>query len=378
MSGDNKVTLWNIRFTQYKLNEAVYRKMKNIFLIIPEICHSHSGLVLATVTGTKGSTPQKPGSSALFDSKGLVAGTIGGGIVEGRITEQAVEFSKTKKSDWITFHLDNDISNKEEAICGGDITILIDGDPCRHLALYKEIKDSISAKVPGILISLVRREEDGNVALERQWMTSDKYPLFASEIMDKIGPEASNILSSFVPEFSQTEIPIQGKKPLIVLLEPVFPQKQLVIAGAGHIGKALSHLGKMLDFDVTVIDDRKEFANKENLPDADIIIVSEIGPAMTEIRKGRDTYIVIVTRGHNDDTEALKPCIGSGAAYVGMIGSKVKVARMKDEFIRNMWAGEEQWKQIYTPVGLDIKSRTVEEIALSIAAQLVLTRNSAN
>jgi xanthine dehydrogenase accessory factor len=360
------------------LNEAVYRKMKNIFLIIPEICHSHSGLVLATVTGTKGSTPQKPGSSALFDSNGLVAGTIGGGIVEGRITELAAECSKTKKSNWITFHLDNDISNKEEAICGGEITILIDGDPCRRLTVYKEIKDSISAKMPGILISLVSREEDGNVAIERQWMTSEKNPLFTSEIMEKIGPEASDMLSSFVPEFRQAEIPIHGKKPVIVLLEHVFPQKQLVIGGAGHIGKALSHLGKMLDFDVTVIDDRKEFANKENLPDADAIIVSEIGPAIKEINKGRDTYIVIVTRGHNDDAEALKSCIGSGAAYVGMIGSKVKVARMKDEFIRNRWAGEEQWKQIYTPVGLDIKSITVEEIALSIAAQLVLVRNSAN
>jgi xanthine dehydrogenase accessory factor len=358
------------------LNEVVYRKMKNIFLRIPEICHSHPGLVLATVTGTKGSTPQKPGSSALFDSKGLVAGTIGGGIVEGRITEMAVECSKTKKSDWITCHLDNDISNKKEAICGGEITILVDGDPCRHMAVYKEIKDSISAKMPGILISLVSKEEDGNVAIERQWMTSDKNPLFPLTILEKIRPEASDILSSVVPEFRQTEISVQGKKSVIVLLEPVFPQKQLVIAGAGHIGKALSHLGKMIDFDVTVIDDRKEFANKENLPDADTIIVSEIGSAMKEIRKGRDTYIVIVTRGHNDDEEALKPCIGSGAAYVGMIGSKVKVARMKDEFIRNRWAGEEQWKQIYTPVGLDIKSRTVEEIALSIAAQLVLVRNS--
>jgi xanthine dehydrogenase accessory factor len=194
--------------------------------------------------------------------------------------------------------------------------------------------------------------------------------------MEKIGSEASDILSSAAPEFRQIEISIQEKKPGIVLLEPVFPQKQLIIAGAGHIGKALSHLGKLLDFDVTIIDDRKEYANIENLPDADSIIVREIGPAMEEVKKGKDSYIVIVTRGHNDDAEALKPCIGSGAAYVGMIGSRTKVLRMKDEFIRNNWAIEEQWNQIFSPVGLDIKSKTVEEIALSIAAQLVLVRNS--
>ena len=97
---------------------------------------------------------------------------------------------------------------------------------------------------------------------------------------------------------------------------------------------------------------------------------------MQKIKKGSDTYIVIVTRGHNDDAEALKSCIGSGAAYIGMIGSRMKVARMKDEFIRNNWAEEEQWSQIFSPVGLEIKSKTVEEIALSIVAQLVLVRNS--
>jgi xanthine dehydrogenase accessory factor len=350
--------------------------MKNIFLKIPELCHSCQGLVLATVTGTRGSTPQKPGSSAIFDTGALITGTIGGGIVEGRITELAAECSRSKRSGWFTHHLDNDISNKDDAICGGEITILIDGNPCLHLDVFKEISDSITAKIPGILISIVSMEDNGNLSIVRQWMTADKFPAFREEAIVKIRSEASDILSSAVPEFRQTEILVQGEKPQIVLLEPVFPQKQLIIAGAGHIGKALSHLGKLLDFDVTVIDDRKEFANLDNLPDADTIIAGEIGLAMKEINKGRDTYIVIVTRGHNDDAEALKPCIGSGAAYIGMIGSRVKVARMKDEFIKNRWASEEQWKQIFSPVGLDIKSKTVEEIALSIAAQLVLARNS--
>jgi xanthine dehydrogenase accessory factor len=351
--------------------------MKNILVQIPGTCHLHKGLVLATVTGTRGSTPQKPGSSALFDSGGLLAGTIGGGIVEGKVTELAVECSKTKKSVWITRHLNNDISEKGEAICGGEITILVDGDPCFHLPVFNEISDSIAKKIPGILITLVM-EEDKEIKIERQWMTLKKRPGLPVEIMETISAGAAAILSSNVPEFRKLEIPVQRKAPLTVLLEPVFPQKQLIIAGAGHIGKALSHLGRMLDFDVTVIDNRSEFANSENLPDADKIIVSEIGHAVKEIKKGRDTFIVIVTRGHNDDSEALKPCIGSGAAYIGMIGSRTKIAKMKDEFIRNKWAFEEQWKQIYTPVGLDIKSRSVEEIAISIAAQLVLVRNSSD
>src|SRR5664280_3798617 len=109
--------------------------MKNIFFKIPELCSSRHELVLATVTGTKGSTPQKPGSSALFDSGILIAGTVGGGIVEGRVAEFAAKCSQTKKSGWITHHLDNDISHKEDAICGGEISVLVDGNPCRQLEL---------------------------------------------------------------------------------------------------------------------------------------------------------------------------------------------------------------------------------------------------
>jgi xanthine dehydrogenase accessory factor len=138
----------------------------------------------------------------------------------------------------------------------------------------------------------------------------------------------------------------------------------------------LAHLGQLLDFEVTVVDDRPDFANSKNIPDADYLVVEEIGKAMQRLKKSQDTYIVIVTRGHKDDAEALKPCISSGAAYVGMIGSKSKIARMKAEFIKKRWATEDQWNEVYAPVGLDIKSKSVEEIAVSIAAQLIMVRRS--
>jgi xanthine dehydrogenase accessory factor len=88
-----------------------------------------------------------------------------------------------------------------------------------------------------------------------------------------------------------------------------------------------------------------------------------------------DTFVVIVTRGHNDDAAALKGCIGSKSRYVGMIGSKTKVEKMRRNFIENGWATDEQWRAIHSPVGIEINSKTVEEIAVSIAAELVLVRN---
>ena len=132
----------------------------------------------------------------------------------------------------------------------------------------------------------------------------------------------------------------------------------------------------MLDFEITVIDDRPEFANPENIPFANHIVVDDIGKAISRIDKSRDTFIVIVTRGHKDDGDALRACIDSDAAYIGMIGSKSKVALKRMEFIEKGWATPEQWDKIHAPVGVDIRSKTVEEIAVSIAAQLIQVKNN--
>jgi xanthine dehydrogenase accessory factor len=196
--------------------------------------------------------------------------------------------------------------------------------------------------------------------------------------MERIEPEVNSILSKTDPyDYRELELAIPDKEPSsLFFLEPVFPLLHLIIAGAGHIGRALAHVAGRLDFEVTVIDDRAEFANSGNIPEADHILVNDIGEELKRIKKNSDTYVVIVTRGHKDDASALKPCIGSSLAYVGMIGSKNKIASMRKDFIDNIWATAEQWDTIHTPVGIDIKSTTVEEIAISIAAQLILVRNT--
>jgi xanthine dehydrogenase accessory factor len=177
-------------------------------------------------------------------------------------------------------------------------------------------------------------------------------------------------------DFREIKSP-SGEKEIsdLFFLEPVIPPCRLLIAGAGHIGKALAKIGQMLDFDVTVADDRFEFANSDNIPWADNFIIGNIGNILEKTDWGKDLFIVIVTRGHRDDSNALRQCIGSDAAYVGMIGSRNKVALMRKEFIEKGWATPEQWNRIHAPIGLDINSKTVEEIAVSIAAQLVQVRN---
>ena len=107
------------------------------------------------------------------------------------------------------------------------------------------------------------------------------------------------------------------------------------------------------------------------------LIVDDPGRSLAEYPVGRDTYIVIVTRGHKDDAAALRACVKSPAAYVGMIGSRSKVGIIRGRFLAEGWASEAEFDRVRTPIGLPIGSKTVEEIAVSIAAELVLVRSRA-
>jgi xanthine dehydrogenase accessory factor len=282
----------------------------------------------------------------------------------------------SKKSGHYHFELDNDISQQEEAICGGQISILVDAALSDHWAVLEQLKHSLQQRIPGVLVTKVTNLNDTQVNIHRFWVTENGKHSLPLHHFQRIEPAIRSILAIGNPrdyrELSLTAKEQEGR----FFLEPVFPLPQLVIAGAGHIGKALAHLGRLLDFEVVVIDERADYANRENIPDADHIVVDDIGQVMQAQKKTSDTYIVIVTRGHKNDTEALKSCIGSGAAYVGMIGSANKIALMRRKFVDEGLATSGQWSAIHTPIGLEIGSKTVQEIAVSIAAQLIQVRNN--
>lgn len=352
--------------------------MKNIYLQIIDHQSDKSAPVLATVVRTKGSAPQKPGSSAIFNESGLVSGTVGGGAVEGAIQKIGVERSLSGNSGYFHFNLANDISRKEEAICGGQITIIVDARPLDHLSVFQQIERSIGNNDPGVLVTMVTRLSEEITQIQRYWMSRNFTPSIQADILTRIHPVVNEMISHPDPAcFIEMELSHEGDEKYVWLfIEPVLAPLKLVIAGAGHIGRALSHIGRMLGFEVTVIDDRPEYANNDNIPDADRIMVKEIGEAVRDMNKSPDTFLVIVTRGHKDDADALRSCMGSDLAYVGMIGSRKKIEAMRTDFIEKGWATPEHWSAVHTPIGLEINSQTVEEIAVSIAAELILVKNS--
>lgn len=352
--------------------------MKNIYDRLLTELEKKKPLALGTIIETMGSSPQIPGASAIFSPDGLIAGTLGGGILEARAEEAAMVSLKNQESRLMPYSLSGEITSEEEAICGGEVTILIDTQTSDSVDSLNQMRASIDSRHPGVLATFISSSAKNRVVLSRKWI--DKSEIFGDEAEQKESPHYEEIKNSFrsgkpiLLEIQEREQEDFSQKKLL-FLEPLFPQSHLVIAGAGHIGKALAHLGNRLDFEVTVLDDREEFANPENIPEADHLIVGDIGTIIRDIPKTPDTFIVIVTRGHSQDSNALSACIASDAGYIGMIGSARKIALMRQKFLDEGRATEEQFDRVYAPVGLEIQSKTVEEIAVSIAAQLVLVRN---
>jgi xanthine dehydrogenase accessory factor len=351
--------------------------MKSIYITLISKLKELDSLAYATILSTKGSTPQVPGASAIFSKEGLAAGTLGGGILENDAQNKALTALNQKKSLLYKFELYSDISADEGAICGGEATILIDINPEKDLEIFKNLEKSLRNGIPGVLITLIGKK-NGNTELKRYWIENGKYfPPDSESLKNNLSVEINKSLSENITQFitDKNNIFFSDDFEEFVFIEPVFPLPKLIIAGAGHIGQAVSHLGSLLDFEVTVIDDRAEFAVKNKLPDADNIFLDDYSNALENLAVSSDTYIVIVTPGHKKDAETLKSCLNSEAAYIGMIGSKRKIKLIRENFIKKKWATPSQFDRIFAPIGIDIKSKTIQEIAVSICAQLIQVRH---
>jgi xanthine dehydrogenase accessory factor len=162
---------------------------------------------------------------------------------------------------------------------------------------------------------------------------------------------------------------------LDIFVEPVLPPASLYIFGAGHVSASLYEVARNAGFDVTVVDDREAYANRERFPQAKEVIAEEFDRAMSRISPNESSYVVIVTRGHRDDMRVLRWAVQTQARYIGMIGSKRKTITIFQELTKEGLRAE-LFDRVHAPVGLDIGAVTPEEIAVSITAELIAARRN--
>ena len=153
-------------------------------------------------------------------------------------------------------------------------------------------------------------------------------------------------------------------------------REKLLIMGGGHLGAELYTLGKFLNKYVVVFDDREEFANRKRFPEADEIIFGTMKETVKNYSIDENSYIIIVTRGHENDKECLKAILDKKVSpkYIGMVGSRGKVLSTYKELLDEGYSKEEL-KKIYSPIGLDISSSEPKEIALGIMAEITAVKN---
>jgi xanthine dehydrogenase accessory factor len=158
-----------------------------------------------------------------------------------------------------------------------------------------------------------------------------------------------------------------------VFIEPVRPLPTLVVVGAGHVGKAVAHLGRWLGFRVVVSDDRAELATPEAVPGADLYLHCALEELPDRLPVTDQTYLVLTTRNVTIDAAGLPELLNTPAAYVGVIGSRRRWETTA-QILRDQGQGAEQIERVYSPMGLELNAETPEEIAISILAQIILVR----
>jgi xanthine dehydrogenase accessory factor len=160
---------------------------------------------------------------------------------------------------------------------------------------------------------------------------------------------------------------------VLVYIEPVLLEPHLVVLGAGHVGKTLARLARFTGFRVTVVDDRQEYANQINIPDASELRVTEFERAFEGVTVESGTYIVIATRGHNHDLVAVKAALRTSAGYIGLLGSRRKKALLY-KALEESGFSQKDVNRVIIPVGMEIGSVTPEEISVSIMGQIIAKR----
>ncbi|GIW81427.1 MAG: xanthine dehydrogenase [Gemmatales bacterium] len=350
--------------------------MRDLLAELNRILEEKRECICCSVVETRGSTPQKAGATMLVFPDGGQIGTLGGGCVEAEVRQRALRSFSSGKTELHVFHLDDNYGWDDGLICGGRMSIL--AQPLLPTSTSEEVGEyfrrlkELAAAGTGHTQAVVLADAPPPLQFGNRYL------------FDATGNLVAQIGAGVLPEVVTRHLtPVQQRpKPKVhdgIAYLPVPPRVTLLIVGGGHVGEAVARLAAEVDFDIWILDDRERYASQERFPMAKRRIVGDIGASLQRlVAEAIDPsfFCVIVTRGHAHDEEALFHLAPSNAAYVGMIGSKRKKKLIYEDLMAK-GIPEATLAKVHSPVGLEIGSQTVPEIAISIVAELIACRNLA-
>lgn len=344
--------------------------MQEVIRQLANALNANRPVAYCRLVETRGSTPQKAGAIMLVYPDGSQAGTLGGGCVEAEVKRRALAVLHDGNAEVATFQLDSDYGWDDGLICGGRMQILIDPvqDPAAQ-SYFLRLAEAIE-RGQGVTEAIVFDAEASDLPCPTSYLFDADDQLTAA-LYAHDPSTAPSLVTEHLRPLATRPRPYASHG---VAYLPTDQRCRLLIVGGGHVGQAVAALAADLQFDVWVVDDRADIVSPERFPRAQRRISGTINEVLSNIEITPDTYCMIVTRGHNHDEEALFHLAERGARYVGMIGSRRKIKMIFDDLI-NEGISAEALERVYAPLGIDIGSQTVPEIAVSICAELVSHRN---
>jgi xanthine dehydrogenase accessory factor len=353
--------------------------MKEIYAILNELLEQGQSAVLATIVKQGGSSPRGVGTKCLIKDGALLAGTVGGGLLEANAVREAGKVLVTGLPIVQSFSTDLPNTPDPGMICGGVVELFLEPvtpQQSGRTRLIRKILGTLAAGETGLLLTLMD---------ERWWNSKSMPEMFIRKNGERIGsfPKISHFPDALIPDPGKI---IRSKKPALFSLkddegksvtlfaEPLAPGTNLHVFGAGHVSRKVVPLANTVGFRVTVMDDREGFADGIHFPAAMRTATLPFEGVMDRLSVSGHDFLLIVTRGHQQDELVLGQALKTRAAYIGMIGSRRKRETIYKHLLEQGFT-EKDLARVHSPVGLSIGAETPEEIAVSIVAELIQVRS---
>ncbi len=306
-------------------------------------------VVLCTILASSGSAPRGAGARMAVFADGTTMGTVGGGQVEFLAAQEALEVITTGNTALRSFDLAPAQVASIGMVCGGKVTI------------YYQLLTRAEFPVLSAMDRALHRDENAWIYLRIRDGRVEDFRVVSGEAA--LGD----------PEHYCAKAVLVKGEPL-EYYEPIMRSGRVFVFGGGHVGQALVPVLASVDFRVTVYDKRKELATREHFPMAEDVIYGDYEHIFDKVTLRPSDYVVIMTPGHESDYALLEQVLRCETTYVGCIGSRHKIARTQ-ELLRQAGISEERIKSVHSPIGLPIGAQTPAEIAVCIAAEMILHRS---
>jgi xanthine dehydrogenase accessory factor len=330
---------------------------------------------LATIVSSKGSLPMSKKAKMLVRPDGVIVGTVGGGCLEADVWAEARQVMDSEAPTLQKFILTEKHAGENGLNCGGNVEIFTEPLlPGRVDEILEEIARVRKKRGSAVLATLVSGGDQVGAKLLVHPDGRCVGQLGHAEADRCVREEVAALET--IPEglLKVVELGTEAD-PVVLFLESICPEPTLFLFGGGHVSFAIAQIANSVGFRIVVIDDRPMFANKERFPMASETLTLDMETAFDHLVINDLSYIVAVTRGHQHDKPIIEQAVKTQAAYVGMIGSRRKIALMWKEF-EAKGIPREALEAVHAPIGLDIGADSPEEIAVSLVAELIQVRRS--